>query len=102
MKTIKFTKGNIEKIKSGNKTATSRTFKLEDGWYKVDETLQIEIRGYHYESVYLMKDHETWAISEGYESWEDMYMNCLFKHTRDFMEGHRDLYIYQITNKKIC
>lgn len=102
MKTIKFTNDNIEKIKSGNKTATSRTFRLEDGWYKVDNTLEVELKGYYYESIYHMKDHEAWAVSEGYEDWQDFYENCLFSHTKNFMGGYSSLYIYQIINKKIC
>lgn len=93
---MKFLPDNIEKIKSGKKTATSRTFKLPDGVYNIDYELIISITGYHYDSINKMKDKEKWAVAEGFENFADFYQNCAFKHTKDFMNGKRDIWIYKI------
>ena len=94
---MKFTKDNILKIKQGRKTATSRTYRIPDGESKIDDELTIFIKGYYYSNIFQMKNYQSWAIEEGFESWQDMYENCVFKHTKDFMDGYISMWIYKIT-----
>ena len=94
---IKFTKSNIKKILDGTKTATSRTFELADGVYHIKGTDHfVKLTGRYYESVHSMIRPISFCCAEGYKGWDDMYRNCVFKHTREFMEGKRGLWVYRI------
>lgn len=94
---IKFTKPNIKKILEGTKTATSRTFELKDGVYRIKDTdTYVKLTGRYYRSVHEMIRPISWCVAEGYKGWDDMYKNAIFKHTREFMENRRGLWIYRI------
>lgn len=95
---LKLQPDNIEKILSGDKTATSRTFKVTDGTYQLDDNTIIDIKGTGYPNISDMKNSEAWAKAEGFKSLEDMSKNAKFQHTKDFIAGKRGLFIYTITN----
>jgi hypothetical protein len=94
---IKFTKANIKKILEGTKTATSRTFELADGVYHIKGTEHyVKLTGRYYESVHSMIRPISWTQAEGFKDWDDMYKNCAFEHTREFMRGSRGLWVYRV------
>lgn len=96
-KPIQMQPDNINKIMSGEKTATSRTFKVEDGTYRMPNGVDINLKGSYYSNISQMKDPEAWAKAEGFKSLEDMRNNAKYSHTKDFINGKRGLYIYQIS-----
>lgn len=96
--TLKLQPDNIEKILKGSKTATSRTFKVADGTYQLDNNTIMDIKGVEYPNISNMKNPEAWAKAEGFDSLEDMSKNAKFQHTKDFISGKRGLFIYTITN----
>ena len=85
---------NIEKIKAGQKTATTRTFPVKPGRYALPDGTEVETRGgtrpLHFKDL---KDPEAYARAEGFESIDDMRKNAKFKSTKDFLHGKRPLYI---------
>ncbi len=90
---------NIEKIKSGRKTATSRTQQLESGLYKLPDGTLIEVGpGGYYSGIDKLKDPNDWAKQEGFADLEDLKENASFDHTKNFAKGTRKkgLFIYKI------
>jgi peptidyl-tRNA hydrolase len=86
---------NIDKIKEGSKTATSRSYELELGLYKISPETVIEITGKtHYNSIDDMVSQEAYAIAEGFDSLADFKKNNKFKHVQNFLEGRGDIWVY--------
>lgn len=89
---------NIKKIKSGRKDVTTRTKFLQQGYYKLPDGTVVHISGRKVEDFTKLSSErqEDWAKREGFDSLEDAKENAKFKHTRDFIEGKRSLYVYKI------
>ncbi len=90
---------NQEKIRTGEKTVTSRNHKLPEGRYEMgDQLVDVKLLG-SYPTVDQMRDPEAWARAEGFESLADMRQNAAFEHTKDFIDGKPGapaLHIYSV------
>lgn len=90
MKTLKMLPSNIEKIKQGIKTTTLRTYHLEDGLYRLDEstTIEIKCRGF----LSYKETGEAIIKSEAFDTPQ-------FQSTKDFLLGKRKLFVYDIVRQ---
>jgi len=96
-KPLKMTLANEDKIKKGEKKATSRTFELAPGKYVLPKGTVIQLKGGFAESIDKLDDPNLWARMEGFEDLEDFKKNAAFKHTKEFIDGKGPgLYIYKL------
>lgn len=80
---------NITKIINNQKTTTLRTYKMPDGYYRINDNYiaYIKLRGF-------LSASECPTIIES-ESFEN---GPVFQSTKDFLDGKRKLYVYDISN----
>lgn len=85
---------NIEKIKSGIKTATTRTYPIKAGEYTLPDGTNVVVEK-DTKPVWFkdLKDPEAYAKSEGFESVVDMRKNAKFSTTKQFLDGKIQLHI---------
>lgn len=93
---IMFQPDNIEKVLKGTKTCTTRQQLFPDGIYHIDVWNKVELKGFYYKSIAEMKNKEGYAKAEGFKSLKDMAENAKYKHTKDFVNGKRGIYVYTI------
>lgn len=91
---IIFQPDNYDKVIKGTKTATSRTHPVRNGLHEISANVFIDVKCFHYNKFKDMKNPEAWAKAEGFKSIADMKVNSKYKHTKDFIAGKRDLYVY--------
>lgn len=117
-KTIKMQPDNVEKIKSGKKTITNRTEKIDDGVYILSDNTKVRLKyigeaksGIAYDTrgkeipVVNIKvsnfETDEWsgdqfAQAEGFKDWNDFKQNNKF--SENFINGKQSRYIYSIEN----
>lgn len=120
IKQIEMQPDNINKIKSGQKTITNRTYQLEDGKYKLPDKSIVEIKllgSFKVNndqksdllesklSVYGENDglqqaanistKDEYARAEGFEDWEDFVQNNKF--SKNFVNGNENRFVYSIS-----
>lgn len=85
---------NIEKIKSGAKTATTRTYPIKAGEYSLPDGTKVIVEN-DTKPVWFkdLKDQEAYARAEGFESVADMRKNAKFPTTKQFIDGKIQLHI---------
>lgn len=96
-KTLEMKPDNIDKIKSGEKTVTSRNSELNLGLYELPDGTIIEItKKTYYNDINEMRDPEAWAKAGGFKSLADARQNAKFEHTKKFIRGKGPLWIYNL------
>lgn len=104
---LKFEPDNIEKIMSGKKTTTNRTFKIPSGTYDIGEGNLAEIeylgeakvnKGNVNPGVLLGNTtipFDKFAQDEGFQSWADFEQNNKF--SANFISGRETRHLYKVT-----
>jgi len=106
---IKMQSYNVEKIKSGEKTLTSRTYIIKNGVYQTENAegnvIPIELSLYKAITVNDLntpEKKEYYAKNEGFASWMDLMEKISTGQTRtlrpEFLEGNQKVYVYKIKN----
>ena len=106
-KEVKMQSYNVDKIKNGSKTTTSRNFKIRDGVYKLvnkdDNNIFAEVKFYKQLSVLDLdtkQKKDAYAKAEGFKDWLDLEYNIEMGYTKtltkDFLEGNQKVFVYTI------
>jgi hypothetical protein len=104
---IKMSSDNVEKIKSGVKTLTSRNFIIKNGIYQTENaegnTIPVELKLYKSITVNDLNTQdkkEYYAKNEGFASWIDLMEKVMYGQTRtlrpEFLEGNQKVNVYRI------
>jgi hypothetical protein len=88
---------NIEKIKAGEKTLTTRTYPLKKGAYELKDGTIVEVLEDTF-PVYARQvtDIEKYAQKEGFASAAEMREKTEFQHIRDFLDNKKPLHIAKL------
>ena len=94
---LAMTQKHIQEVKDGEKTATTRSWKLDKGTHELPDGTQINIISSSDAIKFSEIDNpDEYAKSEGYKSIEDMKKNSGFKNVVNWINGQGTMFVHQL------